>query len=231
MQFRWNYKLKPITEQAALMAEWLVTLRKHRNYCLRERENGWSNNNRDSDQSVSYAYGSYCEIDIRNEWGSCCPLTCPVVKHGVMSAELTKRSKDVLNWGNASDIQMKRTTQLRHKSAYYSRVDSDVLQRNIARLDAAFQGFWKDGRDFPKYARFSTFKSFEYKPKRCKFEVNRIVGTKHRFSRVYLPLIGWMRYFDSRPIPEDAKTRTVTITQQADGWYISVLLNLSESLH
>ncbi len=85
MQVRWNYKLKPNAEQEALMAEWLVTLCKHRNYCLRERENGWNDNNRASDQSISYAHGSYCAIDTRNEWGSC-PLTCPVVKHGVMSA-------------------------------------------------------------------------------------------------------------------------------------------------
>jgi len=147
-----------------------------------------------------------------------------------MSAELTKLSKNVLKWGNASDIQMKRTTQLRHENTYYRRIDSDVLQRNIARLDAAFQGFWEHGKDFPEYAISATFKSFEYKPKRCKFEVKRIVGAKHRFSRVYLPLIGWMRYFDSRQFPEDAETRTVTITRQADGWYISVLLNLSESL-
>ena len=147
-----------------------------------------------------------------------------------MSAELTKRSKDGLKWGNAADIQMKRTTQLRHENVYYSRIDSDVLQRNIARLDTAFQGFWKSGRGFPKYARFATFKSFEYKPQRCKFEVDRVQGTKHRYSRVYLPLIGWMSYFDSRPIPENAETRTVTITRKSDGWYISVLLNLPESL-
>lgn len=188
MQVRWNYKLKPNIGQSALMSEWLVTLRKHRNYCLRERENGWNDNNRDSEQPIIYAYGSYCDIDTRNEWGSCSPLACPVVKHGVMSAELTKLSKDVLKWGNSSDIQMKRTTQLRHENVYYSRIDSDVLQRNIARLDAAFQGFWKDGRGFPKYASSTTFNSFEYKPKRCKFEVDRVQGTKHRYSRVYLPL-------------------------------------------
>jgi putative transposase len=109
------------------------------NYCLRERENGWNDNNRDSDQPISYTDGSYCELHTRNEWGSYSPLTCPVVKHGVMSAELTKHSKNGLKWGNASDIQMKRTTQLRHENVYYSRIDSDVLQRNIARLDAAFR--------------------------------------------------------------------------------------------
>ena len=212
------------------MAEWLVTLRKHRNYCLRERENGWNDNNQTSSEPINYAYGSYCDIDTRDEWGSNSPLTCAVVKHGVTSAELTKFSKGVLKWGNVSDIQMKRTTQLRHENSYYSRIDSDVLQRNIARIDAAFQGFWKVGRGFPKYARFATFKSFEYKPQRCKFEVNRVSGTKHRYSRVYLPGIGWMRYFDSRPIPENALTRTVTIKKEADGWYMSVLLDLPEEL-
>lgn len=111
MQVRWNYKLTPNTEQDALMAEWLVTLRKHRNYCLRERENGWNDNNRDNDQPVAYAYGSYCDVETRNVWGACSPLTCPVNKHGVMSADLFKVSKDALKWGNVSDVQMKRTTR------------------------------------------------------------------------------------------------------------------------
>ncbi|MEG3935523.1 helix-turn-helix domain-containing protein, partial [Microcoleus sp. B13-B6] len=60
---RWNYKLKPNKEQAALMAQWLITLRKHRNYCLRERFIGWETNNRNVETPRSYAFGSYCEID------------------------------------------------------------------------------------------------------------------------------------------------------------------------
>jgi putative transposase len=39
-----------------------------------------------------------------------------------------------------------------------------------------------------------------------------------------------MRYFDSRTIPVDADIRTVTVIKEADGWYMSVLLNLPESL-
>jgi putative transposase len=225
------------------MQEWLITLRKHRNYCLREREEGWKTNNRERDEPISYAYNAYCDIDTKAEWGACCPLTCPILKHGVLSAELTKNTAEtvtepdgtqtkrkILKWGNASDIQSKRTTQLRHENCWYSRIDSDVLQRNLARLDEAFQGFWQHGRGFPRYVTTSTFKSFEYKPKRCKFEVNRCKGTTHRYSRVYLPGIGWMRYFDSRPIPQMAQTRTVSVIRKADGWYISVLLELAESL-
>ncbi len=230
MQVRWNYKLLPNHRQSELMEEWLVTLRKHRNYCLRERESGWNSNNRDVDLPIVYANGSYCDVNSRIEYGSCCPLTCPVVKHGVLSANLIKVSKGIVQWGNASDIQSKRTSELRHENNYYSRIDSGVLQRNLAKLDAAYSGFWQHQRGFPSYRKSSNFKSFEYKPGRCKFEINARAKTKHCYSQVYLPGIGWMKYFDSRPIPANAEPRTITIKRLADGWYISVLLNLPEQL-
>ncbi|UUO14999.1 hypothetical protein [Dolichospermum heterosporum] len=34
------------------MSEWLVTLRKHRNYCLAERQRGFETNNQKSDLSA-----------------------------------------------------------------------------------------------------------------------------------------------------------------------------------
>jgi putative transposase len=39
-----------------------------------------------------------------------------------------------------------------------------------------------------------------------------------------------MRYFNSRLFPKAAQIRTVTVKKRADGWYISVLLNLAEEL-
>jgi putative transposase len=39
-----------------------------------------------------------------------------------------------------------------------------------------------------------------------------------------------MRYLDSRTIPENASIRTITVKKEADGWYMSVLLNLPEEL-
>lgn len=236
MQLRWNYKLQPNNEQAALMSDWLVTLRKHRNYSLSERESGWNDNNRNSDEPISYAWGAFCDLDTRAEWGSCCPLTCPVIKHGVIPQQLSdeqllKRSgKNGIVWDSASGIQSKRTTQLRKESERYSQINSDVLQRNLAKLDAAFSGFWSHKRGFPAYRKRANFNSFEYKPGQCKFTVLGVVSDKHRYSRVYLPGIGSMRYFDSRSIPENADIRTVTVKHEADGWYISVLLNLPETL-
>jgi putative transposase len=230
MQVRWNYKLQPNKAQQALMGEWLVTLRKHRNYCLAERKRGFESNNQDSDQSVMYGYAAYCDIETRAEYGAFCPLTCPVVKHGVTSAGLTKISKGDLKWGNVSDVQYKRTTELRSENFYYGRIDSDVLQSNLSKLDAAYSGFFQHKRGFPAFRKAANFNSFQYKPGRAKFSVNRTSKHKRCYSHVYLPGLGNMRYLDSRVIPFDADIRTVTVKKEADGWYISVLLNLPEAL-
>ena len=211
---------------------------------LRERKDGFDNNNQNADSPIVYAWGAYCEIETCKEYGSCCPLTCPILRHGVIpeGIELTKSTKEKtdkktgeiiprqLKWGNFSDIQSKATTKLRADNSYYSRIDSDVLQRNIAKLDTAYSNFWKHGRGFPGFRKAANFKTFEYKPGRCKFSVNHQPGQKHRYSRIYLPGIGQMRYFDSRPIPENARTRTVTIKKEADGWYLSVLIEIPEQL-
>lgn len=165
MQVRWNYKLLPNQQQSALMNQWLVTLRKHRNYSLREREDGWNNNNQNAEDDIVYAYRSYCEIETKLEVGACCPLTCPIIKHGVIcNVPLTKTTKEKrdkktgkiikpsqVEWDSASGIQSKKTTQLRQQNKYYSRIDSDVLQRNLAKLDAAYNGFWQHKRGFPTY--------------------------------------------------------------------------------
>ena len=227
MQVRWNYKLQPNKGQSALMGEWLVTLRKHRNYCLAERKCGFESNNQDSDQPVMYEYGAFCDIDSQIEYLSFCPLTCPVVKHGVMSAKLIKKNGD---WQSVSGVQSARTTELRAENPFYARINSDVLQGNLAKLDTAYAGFFQHKRGFPAFRKASNFTSFQYKPGQAKLTVNRSSNKKRCYSHVYFPGLGDMRYLDSRAIPNDADVRTVIVMKEADGWYMSVLLNLPESL-
>ena len=95
MNQRYSYKLRPSKMQHRIMTEWLNTLRKHRNFALRERIIGYESNNQDANDAVVYGAGAYCTIGERSEWLASCPLTCPVLKHGVLSngVELIKRSK------------------------------------------------------------------------------------------------------------------------------------------
>jgi putative transposase len=259
MQVRWNYKLQPNKGQSALMDEWLVTLRKHRNYCLAERKRGFEGNNLESVEPIGYNYGAYCDTSLekvlhlgkaqdrtfretRIEYDSYCPLTCSVVKHGVLPERINlsqaiKFSKPnslngemKISWDSIGGIQSKRTTQLRSENYFYGRIDSDVLQSNLAKLDTAYSGFFKHQRGFPAFRKASNFKTFQFKPGRCKVEVNRSSNNQKCYSHIYLPGIGRMRYLDSRAIPESADIRTITVMKKTDGWHISVLLKIEDEL-
>ncbi|MBR8839880.1 MAG: hypothetical protein DSM106950_39255, partial [Stigonema ocellatum SAG 48.90 = DSM 106950] len=187
----------PSQSQEETLEDWLVTLRKHRNYALRERIDGFDANNQNIDTPIAYAHGAYCHLGSRIEVGSCCPLTCPVLKHGVIPENLDlatkqskvkdKASKEVIGtsreWDSASGIQMKVTSQIRQSLDSFAAIDSCVLQRNIARLDTAYANFWKQGRGFPQFLR--RLDSFEYKPGRV---ILRHI--RKNYATAYLPGIG-----------------------------------------
>jgi len=65
----------------------------YENYALRERIEGFDTNNQDIDESIAYSYGAYCDTESKIEYGSCCPLTCPVLKHGVIPKNLELATK------------------------------------------------------------------------------------------------------------------------------------------
>ena len=89
-----------------------------------------------------------------------------------------------------------------------------ILKNNRgAKTIQAFDNFFK-GKGYPRYKNRSKFRSFCYPPGQVKVNDNA----------VYLPRVGWMGYFNSRPIPEGFKVKTVTVRRKADGWYISLRL-------
>ena len=237
MQVRWNFKLLPNQTQEATLEDWLVTLRKHRNYALRERTIGFETNNKDSDSAIIYAYGSYCDLDSRIEFGSGCPLTCPVLKHGVIPQDLELATKEtkvkdkdtkkvvetVVKWDSASGIQMKVTTQLRSSILHFSIINSAVLQTNIARLDTAFSNFYKRRIGYPNFIR--RLDSFEYKPGHVQLR-----HIRKNYATAYLPGIGDVKFLRSRDLTLIQDLRTCTITRKGGNWYISMLVNIADVL-
>ena len=189
------YKLRPNKQQSEKMDSWLNMLRSHYNWCLADRINTYNQ---------QFIQGKYCELRTKS---IAYPLTCCVVKGGA-TGEPYKKDGGRRNAGTIQDAAL---TELKQARPWYKSIESTVLQSNIARLNTAYQNFF-EGRGFPKFKNRSNFRSFEYKPKRVK-----ING-----SKVYLPSIGWMRFYNSRPIPEGFVIKTVTIRRKADGWYMSV---------
>ena len=194
------YKLKPNSEQCANLTNWLSMLRAHYNFCLRDRIEAY-------EQVRSPVLGNYSRLDT---YGECCPLTCSVNKSATIGYPWSKA-------GKRRSARMQQDAYLPEMKAarpWYKQINADVLQMNLRRLNDAFSRFFDGQGGYPRFKSRSKFRSFSYKPKQVKIENNK----------VYLPGIGWMRFYLSRPLPIGFEIRTVTIRHKSDGWYMSVRL-------
>jgi putative transposase len=71
MILAYQYKLNPNNKQISTMSSWLAMLRRHYNYCLRDRIESY--------EQVKYPKeGNYSDIRTKAE---CCPLTCSISKN------------------------------------------------------------------------------------------------------------------------------------------------------
>ena len=193
-----RYKLNPSQSQLSLMGEWLNMLRSLYNFCLRERIEAY-------EQVKAPVMGNYCDLKTKAE---CCPLACSVNKNALYGYPWTKKGKR----RSAGGQQDSCLPELKRARPWYKKINADVLQLLIRRLNKAFENFFEHGKGYPKPKRRSKFRSFAYKPKQVKIKGNK----------TYLPGLGWMRFFNSRSIPDGFEIRTVTIRKKADGWYMAV---------
>lgn len=203
MQVSYQYKLRPNDAQSAQMDEWISMLRSLYNWMLADRIDGYYQ---------TFIMGDYCDIRTKAEIS---PLTCSLSKNTNLHNPWKKPDKDQkVRKRSASLMQDAYLPELKKARPWYGTIYSTVLQMLIKRLDTAYEGFFKHGRGFPRFQNRSTFRSFQYKPGDAKIDGNRI----------YLPGIGWMRFFNSRPIPPGFEIRTVTVRRKVDGWYASILI-------
>ncbi|MFE5604908.1 RNA-guided endonuclease InsQ/TnpB family protein [Streptomyces coelicoflavus] len=107
----------------------------------------------------------------------------------------------------------KRTEDL----AYLNEVSSVPLQQCLRHLQAAFTHFFGKRAGYPKFkSRKKSRRSAEYTTSGFRFDDGRLT-----LAKMTEPLdIVW-----SRPLPEDAKPSTVTVSQDAAGrWFVSMLV-------
>lgn len=200
----YQFKVKPKLSQVAVMERWLNMLRAHYNFSLRDRIESY-------EQVRSPKLGNYSDLTTQSE---CCPLTCSVSKNSNLGYPYKANGKK----RNAYEQQSSELSTLKKARPWYREIHSTVLQQNLKRLEVAFKNFF-EGRGYPKFKTKQRFKSFNYPPNQVQVKGNKI----------YLPKIGWMRFFQSRPstssgtpFPEGFALRSVTVRKKADGWYVSI---------
>ncbi len=179
----------------------------------------WSLADRIAQYNQQFIQGDYCDIRTR---GEACPLTCFVSKNGASGepwkdTKIDKDGKLKNPRRSAGDIQITALPELKKRVPWFGEIDSTVLQQNVKRLDTAYKNFFStrrcanEGRGFPKFKNRSNFTSFTYQ-----------MGVKVQGSKIYLPKLGWMRFFNFRVIPEGFTIKAATIRKRQDAWYVSI---------
>ncbi|MEG4023109.1 transposase [Microcoleus sp. S13C4] len=197
------YKLRPNQTQDSKMSHWVDMLRSHYNWCL---------NDRITHYNQQFIQGNYCEIKTQSEVS---PLTCYVSKNGATGnpwkdskTDASGKTKNPRR--SAGDIQITALPDLKIARPWYSGIDSTVLQQNVKRLDTAYKNFF-EGRGFPKFKNRSNFTSFTF-----------VMGIKIKGNKIYSPKLGWMRFYNSRSIPDGFTIKACTVRKRQNGWYVSV---------
>ncbi|MDF0554594.1 transposase [Kamptonema sp. UHCC 0994] len=164
------------------MSTWVDMLRSQYN---------WNLNDRITQYNQQFIQGDYCCIKTKAEAS---PLTCFVSKSGATGnpwkdSKFDKKGKARNPRRSAGDIQITALPELKVARPWYNAIDATVLQQNVKRLDTAYKNFF-EGRGFPKSKNRSNFTSFTY-----------AMGVKIKGNKIYLPKLGWMRFYNSRSIP------------------------------
>ena len=87
------------------------------------------------------------------------------------------------------------------------------LQHALKDLERAYQNFFAQRADFPRFKRRGQRDSFRY-PDSQQFKLDQ--GN----SRIFLPKLGWVRYRNSREVLGTPKN--VTVSHSADRWFMSI---------
>jgi putative transposase len=99
---------------------------------------------------------------------------------------------------------------------FLKEVHSQPLQQTLKHLERAFKdGFdpKQRGKRIPKFKKKFSGDSFCYPQ-----------GFKIDNRRVYLPKIGWVGFHKSQEI--EGKQKNITVKREADGWYISIQVEI-----
>lgn len=194
------YKLKPTSNQSQQMEDWLNMLRALYNFSLRDRIDAY-------EQAKAPILGNFSILSSKAE---ACPLTCSISKNAIVGDPFKNNGKK----RNAYEQQSSNLPLLKVSRPWYKKIHSTVLQQTLKQLDEAFKKFFNEKTGYPKFKNKSKFRSFTYPPNQVKIDNNKI----------YLPSIGWIGFYLSRPRPLGFELKSVTVRKKANGWYVSIRL-------
>jgi putative transposase len=228
MQLTYKYRLKPTKAQLVTIATHLELCRRQYNYRLGERFMWW-----ESTRTPINACPLTASIVPVEEIYKNIPLTRvqtrdgrkkddagnPITKKGYIFSNI---DGGYVQWQTVQLADLKNTKKLFPE---YKNLDSQVLQDVVNRVETSFSNFTtpdKNGnrRGKPRFKGFHYYKSFTYP------QLDNLNIIKDEQNRICIDLakIGQVPIVFHRSIPTGFKVKTGTVVREADGWYISLVL-------
>ncbi len=103
-------------------------------------------------------------------------------------------ARDLVSWKHAEE------------TSWLCTINAQVLQQPFRDLGDAYTRFFKGQNDKPRFKKRGHHDHFRYPQ-----------GVKVEERRMYLPCIGWIRFFKSREI--EGIIKSVSVKRKASGWY------------
>jgi putative transposase len=113
-----------------------------------------------------------------------------------------------IKFPTAIDLHKWLVASIKSTHPWYYQVSKCAPQYALRYLSDAFKDFFKKSKGFPK---------FKKKGKQDSFTLDGAIHIHQR--KVKVPVIGWIKTYET--LPTGYKPKSVTISKQADQWFIS----------
>jgi putative transposase len=107
--------------------------------------------------------------------------------------------------------QCKSLTEAKKSNRDLKSVQSQVLQQTLKRLEVAFVAMWERNHGFPRFKKFGRMRSFVFP---------QMNGKRLNIGKVNLPVIGWVKFRQSRSIPDGGVLKQARVVKRVSGWYV-----------
>lgn len=117
--------------------------------------------------------------------------------------------------------QCKALTTAKKEFPELKKVQSQVLQQTLKRLEVAFVAMWERNHGFPRFKKSGRMRSFVFP---------QMQGERLKPGMVNLPVIGWVKFRQSRGIPDGGVVKQARVVKRVSGWYVMLTVQWDVSV-
>ncbi len=117
--------------------------------------------------------------------------------------------------------QCKSLTEAKKTNPELKSVQSQVLQQTLKRVENAFTSMWEQNHGFPRFKKSGKMRSFVFP----QMKEDKLSG-----GRINLPVIGWVKFRQSRSIPDGGVMKQARVVKRVSGWYVMLTIQWDISL-